>query len=123
MIEPSHSAVTKPSILSGKGLGDDQSFERLAARARNHPQEKFSSLAHHINRNRIEQCIGKIPKQSAPGIDGLTRDQTLSSLDWLLPPKIAKIHSKEYEASAVRRVYIPKADGKQRPQDGHSASA
>jgi RNA-directed DNA polymerase len=38
-----------------------------------------------------------------------------SSIDWLLPPKLTQLHRKEYDASAVRRVHIPKADGKLRP--------
>jgi group II intron reverse transcriptase/maturase len=115
MVEPSHSAVATPATRSGIGAGHDQGLERLAARARSHPQEKFLSLAHHISRDLIERSLKKIDKSSAPGIDGLTRDQTLANLDWLLPPKLSQIHRKEYEASAVRRAYIPKADGKLRP--------
>ncbi len=115
MIELSHTEVAVPAALRGCREGYDQGLERLAARARSQPQEKFNSLAHHINRERIERSIGKIAKRSAPGIDGLTRDQTLANLDWLLPPKIGQIHREQYEASAVRRTYIPKADGKLRP--------
>jgi RNA-directed DNA polymerase len=114
MIKSSHTAVTAPVTPSGNGADGNQGLERLAARARSRPQEKFNSLAHHISPGLIERKIKETAKRSASGIDGLTRDQTLANLDWLLPPKIAQIHRKEYDASAVRRVYIPKTDGKLR---------
>jgi group II intron reverse transcriptase/maturase len=115
MIESSHTVVANTNARSGLGIAYDQGLERLAARARSYQQEKFSSLAHHISPSRIEQCIKAIDKKSATGIDGLTRDQTLENLDWLLLPKVSQIHRSSYEASAVRRTFIPKSDGKLRP--------
>lgn len=106
---------TCPHSGTGKSTVIEQGLSRIAAKAREKPEEKFSSLAHHINQVLIEQCIRKIPAKSAAGIDGLNRDETINNLDWLLNNRITQIHNKCYDASAVRRVYIPKDNGGQRP--------
>lgn len=87
----------------------------VAAKARSHPKEQFNNLLHHLTYELIEECLAKIPKSSAAGVDGMTVEQARENLDWLLPPILKQIHEGRYEAPAVRRVYIPKADGKQRP--------
>lgn len=87
----------------------------IAARARSHPKEQFNSLAHHLTYALVEQCLDKIPKGSTPGIDGMEVIQAQSNLHWILPPLLKQIHQGQYEAPAVRRAYIPKGDGKQRP--------
>ena len=45
----------------------------------------------------------------------MTAEQARKNLNWILPPILKQIHEGRYEPPAVRRVYIPKADGKQRP--------
>ena len=45
----------------------------------------------------------------------LTVEQARKNLNWLLPPLLNQIHVGQYSAPPVRRVFIPKADGKQRP--------
>jgi group II intron reverse transcriptase/maturase len=87
----------------------------IAAKARNEPNVQFNNLLHHLTYELIEECLAKIPKNSAPGVDGMTVEQARQNLSWLLPPLLKQIHQGRYEAPPVRRVYIPKADGKQRP--------
>jgi RNA-directed DNA polymerase len=88
---------------------------RLAEKARNHPKEQFVNLLHHMTPELIEGCLKSIPRNSAVGTDGMTRDVALKHLSWMLPPILTDIHLKRYEAPPVRRVYIPKADGNKRP--------
>ena len=88
---------------------------RIAVKARNKPKEQFTNLMHHLTPQLVEECLVKIPRSSAPGTDGMTREQAEKNLSWLLPPVMQKIHQGNYVAPPVRRVYIPKADGKQRP--------
>jgi len=87
----------------------------IAAKARKEPKAQFSNLMHHLTPELMMECLMKIPKNSAPGPDGITVDQARKNLDWLLRPLMNQIHLKQYKAPPVRRVYIPKADGKQRP--------
>ena len=88
---------------------------RIATRARNYPKDKFNSLLHHLTPMLIEERLRRISPRSAPGVDGMTVDQARENLDWILPHIQEAIHKGSYKAPPVKRVYIPKADGKQRP--------
>src|SRR6476660_5731920 len=54
----------KPTMETG--------LERIAAKARSEPKLRFTSLAHHITRERVWTNLCQIPKRSAPGVDGQT---------------------------------------------------
>src|SRR5207237_10838587 len=47
-------------------------LERIAAKARSEPKLRFTSLAHHITRERVWTNLCQIPKRSAPEGDGQT---------------------------------------------------
>jgi retron-type reverse transcriptase len=87
----------------------------IAVKARSNPKEQFNNLVHHLTPELVLQRLARIPAKSAPGIDGMTVTQALENLDWLLPSLLEKVHKGSYEAPPVRRVYIPKATGGQRP--------
>jgi group II intron reverse transcriptase/maturase len=88
---------------------------RIAAKARTNPKDRFTNLIHHLAPELIVECLKGIPKNSAIGTDGITRDVALKNLSWVLPPILEDIHLERYDAPPVRRVYIPKADGSKRP--------
>ncbi len=54
-------------------------------------------------------------KDGAPGIDGVTAEQYEANLEANLLALLERIKSGRYVAPPVRRVYIPKADGSERP--------
>jgi RNA-directed DNA polymerase len=54
-------------------------------------------------------------KDGAPGIDGVTATIYEANLEANLPDLLDRIKSGRYQAPPVRRAYIPKADGTQRP--------
>lgn len=111
-----HTAVGSPATRSDGG-GNDPEIRRarIAVKARNNPKERFNNLMHHLTAQLVEECLAKIPWSSAPGTDGMTPEQARKNLSWILPPIMDRIHQGNYEAPPVRRVYIPKADGRQRP--------
>jgi hypothetical protein len=45
-------------------------LERIAAKAREEPKLRFTSLAHHITGERVWKNLNQIPNRSAPGVDG-----------------------------------------------------
>jgi len=45
----------------------------------------------------------------------MTVEQARQNLDWILPDIMKQIHAGRYQAPPVRRVYIPKPDGRERP--------
>jgi RNA-directed DNA polymerase len=87
-------------------------LERIAEKARNEPKLRFSSLAHHITKDRVGESLHQIPNRSAPGCDGQTVPQAKEDFELWIEPMLQSVHRQGYQAPPIRRVYIPKP-GKQ----------
>lgn len=87
-------------------------LERIAAKARCGSKLCFTSLAHHIDKERIWKNLCQIPNKSAPGCDGQTVNEAKEKFDVWVEPMLQSLHRKGYQPSPIRRVYIPKP-GKQ----------
>jgi retron-type reverse transcriptase len=85
---------------------------RIAALAREDPQRVLTTLAHHIDVAWLLQAYGLVRKDGATGVDGQTAEEYEESLQANLESLLARLKTGTYRAPAVRRVYIPKADGK-----------
>jgi len=96
----------KPAMVTG--------LERIAAKARSESRLRFTSLAHHITRERIWESLCHIPKDSSPGVDGQTVPEAKESFDIWVDPMLESMHRKGYQAPAIRRVYIPKPGKKEK---------
>lgn len=83
-------------------------LERIAAKARCEPKLRFTSLAHHVTRDRVERNLEKIPNRSAPGCDGVTVAEAKEDFDQWIEPMLCSVHRQGYKAPPIRRVYIPK---------------
>ena len=83
-------------------------FERIAAKASSEPKLQFTSLAHHISRERVWANLCEIPLTSAPGVDGQTVAEAKADFDVWIEPMLRSMHRKGYRAPAIRRAYIPK---------------
>src|ERR1700685_4440840 len=66
---------------------------------------------------RPERPLGRegVSRQAAPGVDGVTWEEYEAGLEDRLTDLHSRIHRGAYRAQASRRLYIPKADGLQRP--------
>ena len=83
-------------------------LERIAAKARGEPKLRFTSLAHHMTKERVWENLCEIRPDSAPGVDGQTVTEAKESFrDWI-EPMLQSIHRQGYHAPDIRRVYIPK---------------
>lgn len=87
-------------------------LERIAIKARCEPKLRFTSLAHHVTRERVERNLRQIPNRSAAGTDGVTVSEAKGSFESWIEPMLGSIHRQGYRAPPIRRVYIPKP-GKQ----------
>jgi RNA-directed DNA polymerase len=87
-------------------------LERIAAKARCQSDLRFTSLAHHITRERVWTNLCRIPKRSAPGVDGQTVTKAKESFGEWIEAMLQSVHRRGYRAPDIRRVYIPKP-GKQ----------
>ena len=56
-----------------------------------------------------------LKRQAAPGVDGVTWQEYEIGLGDRLADLHSRVHRGAYQAKPSRRVYIPKADGQQRP--------
>jgi retron-type reverse transcriptase len=83
-------------------------IEGIAAKARRETKLKFTSLCHHVTRELIGESLSKIPKKSAPGVDGMSVDEAKKTFEGWIEEMLSSIHRKAYKAPPVRRVWIPK---------------
>lgn len=93
-------------------------LEQIAAKARREPNLRFTSLAHHVTRDRVQKNLSQIPQRSAAGVDGQTVAAAKESFEEWIEPMLQSIHRQGYRAPDIPRVYIPQAwqDGKAPPR-------
>ena len=87
-------------------------LERIAVKARCEPKLRFTSLAHHITKERVWENLSQIPAKSAVGVDGQTVAEAKESFEEWIAGMLQSVHREGYRAPEIRRVYIPKP-GKQ----------
>lgn len=93
-----------------------QALERVRQIAVRNRAAKFTSLWHLVcDVDRLREAFYKIKHQSAAGIDGETRQEYEKRLEENLADLSARLQRGAYHAKPVKRVYIPKADGRKRP--------
>ncbi len=73
------------------------------------------SLHHIYNRETLRMAYFRLKKEAAPGVDGETWRHYSEQLEGNLQDLADRLKRGAYRAKPVRRVYIPKADGRQRP--------
>src|SRR6201998_2196031 len=98
----------RPSMQREDQLTMETRLEQIAAKARCEPKLRFTSLAHHITRDRVRKNLSQIPKWSAAGVDGQTVEAATKSFDGWIEPMLQSIHRQGYRAPNIRRGYIPK---------------
>jgi RNA-directed DNA polymerase len=77
---------------------------------------RFTSLMHHIdNLSVLRAAYYGLKRDAAPGVDGETWQQYGEKLESNLADLSARLRRGAYRAKPVRRVFIAKADGRQRP--------
>ena len=77
---------------------------------------RFTSLWHHVcNVDRLRKAYFKLRRKAAAGVDHVTWRQYGEDLEDNLWNLSERLQRGAYRAKPVRRVYIPKADGRQRP--------
>ncbi len=87
--------------------------QRIAELAGKYQEEPLSSLHHHLDERWLEEAWGKLKRKSAPGVDGQTVRGYADNLRTNLKGLLDRVKAGTYYAPPVRRVHIPKGDGKE----------
>jgi len=91
-------------------------LERVRQAAKQDRKLRFTALLHHIyNLDTLRMAYFSLKKEAAPGVDGETWRHYGEELERNLQDLSGRLKRGAYRAKPVRRVYIPKADGRQRP--------
>ncbi len=130
---PNNAFAEAAEAMEGRGLAEGNSFEqnafrtqyrtdapsaleriRLAAKRDKHL--RFTALYHHVyNIDRLRGAYYAVKRKASAGIDGVTWKQYGKDIEENLQDLSVRLRRGAYRAKPVRRTYVPKLDGRQRP--------
>src|ERR1039458_3764147 len=129
---PNNAAQAGAEVVEGRGLGEGNAagttrpghragvsvpsaLDRVRRVAQKDKDVRFTALLHHVDVDRLRAAFWALAPKAAPGVDGVTWQDYGEDLEANLRDLHARVHRGAYRARPSRRVYIPKADGRQRP--------
>jgi len=88
---------------------------RVNEAARRDRKARFTALLHHVDVWALLRAFQRLKRGASPGVDGATVAHYEQNVWANLEDLCRRIHTGRYRPQPVRRVFIPKADGGQRP--------
>ncbi len=107
--------ASKPRPGRSAGPGVSNALDRVRQVAARDKDARFTALLHHVDLDRLRAAYRAINPKAAPGVDQVTWRAYGQDLEANLRDLHERVQAGRYRASPSRRVYIPKADGRQRP--------
>jgi len=108
-IQPRGGTYVEPSSLQS-------ALERVRQAAGRDKKLRFTGLWHHVYQvDRLREAYFSLKRGAAPGVDGETWQHYGEDLEENLQDLSGRLKRGAYRAKPVKRAYIPKADGRQRP--------
>jgi hypothetical protein len=89
-------------------------LSRLTELAKQDPKRKFSSIAHLLTPQALHEAFRSLRKDAGAGVDAVTYRDYEKQANGNIEVLWEKLKSKQYRAQPLRRIYIPKEDGKLR---------
>jgi RNA-directed DNA polymerase len=99
----------------GSDPHEPTSLRAIAKRAQACKHHRFRDLYREVNADLLRHCWHALNKDAASGVDALTATAYGEHLTANLMDLAERVKAKRYRAKLVRRVYIPKENGQQRP--------
>ena len=90
-------------------------LDRLTELAKEDPGRKFFSIAHLLTPQALYESFRSLRKDASAGVDHVTYEGYEKQASQNIQELHRRLKSKTYRALPLRRVYIPKEDGKSRP--------
>lgn len=133
LMKPPNKGVRPAEVVEGRGVAKGNANEIPASRtqsrsshasmglegvreaARRNRRLRFTALLHHITPSLLAESYYALQHEAAAGVDGVTWREYEGVLQERVHVLHREIHTGAYRARPSRRVYIPKADGRQRP--------
>jgi retron-type reverse transcriptase len=88
---------------------------RLSELAKEDPKRQFFSIAHLITPEKMYAAFLSLRKDASAGVDGVTYKEYEKDAARNIRELHQRLKDGKYRAQPLRRVYIPKENGKQRP--------
>ncbi|MCB0932650.1 MAG: group II intron reverse transcriptase/maturase [Mycobacterium sp.] len=89
-----------------------QQIAELVERFRDKP---LLSLYSHLDEAWLDEALRRVRKNTAPGVDGQRVEEYAATWESRRPVLLDLLRGGEYRPPPVRRTFIPKADGRERP--------
>ncbi len=130
--KPGNAVVTPADSVEGRGEANGKPGEvnaartqdrtavykrldRVGERAKKDKEAKFTNLLTLLKVPLLREAYQRLRKDAATGVDGVTWREYGDKLEVRLVDLQDRIQRGAYRAPPVRRVYIPKTDGRMRP--------
>ncbi len=112
--EGNSATCNAPRTLSR--VGAPSALARVRQAAKQNGKQRFTALLHHVyDVARLRRAYFALQRGAVPGVDGETWRHYGETLEANLQDLAERLKRGAYRAKPVRRAYIPKADGRQRP--------
>ncbi len=99
----------------GSDQGKPTSLRGIANRAKADKHHRFRDLYRCLNAEFLLACWSELNKDAASGVDGVTAAVYQQNLEANIEDLAERLKTKRYRAKLVRRCYIPKENGQERP--------
>ena len=90
-------------------------LDMITTRARSDTKLRFTSLAHILTPEFLMETWKQMNQRGASGVDHETMDDFAQNLEERCTELVFRLKARRYKAPPVRRVEIPKENGKTRP--------
>ena len=108
-------AASKTRSGHRAGMRVSNALDRVRQVAKGDKAVRFTALLHHVTVDSLRAAYRGLKPRAAAGVDGVTWEAYGQNLEANLTDLHRRLHSGAYRAKPSRRVFIPKADGRQRP--------
>jgi len=88
--------------------------QALAIKSRTHPRYRFQNLSSLLDGRRLRESWGQLNKSASAGIDKIDARKYAEKLVENIATLENRLKEGRYRAGIIKRVYIPKANGKKR---------
>src|SRR5467141_1869852 len=90
-------------------------IDRISELAREDPKRQFFSIAHLITPEALYAAFRGLRKKASAGVDGVTYQKYEKDAARNIRQLHERLKEGKYRAQPLRRIYIPKENGKERP--------